>query len=603
VLAELCAIAVGGLLHLVGLQAGGDAVWAASVLVMLVPLCWSVVRVMVRGRVGVDLIALIAIVGALILGQYLAGAVVSLMLAGGNALEDAATRRARRDLTALVQRAPRIAHRQRGKSLEEVSVDELSVGDVVLVRQGELVPVDGRVLSSSAALDESTLSGESLPVTHARGESVRSGSANAGEAFDLEATRRAAESSYAHLVRLVQAAEGQRAPFVRLADRYAAVFLPITLAVAGFAWALSGDPVRGLAVMVVATPCPLILAAPVALISGLSLAARVGVVIKGSSAIETLGRAKTVLLDKTGTVTLGTPTVDQILVTDNEPDSADLLQLAASLEQLSPHVMAEAIVHEAQRRGLDLDLPGEVVESPGEGIEGTIQGKRIAVGGRGWLAQRGYQLEAADQVLIGDEAASSANVLVGVNGRIMGALVMRDQIRDEAAELVERLKRAGIDHVAMVTGDRRDVALAVGGAAGMDEVLFEQTPETKLETVRRIRAETGSPVVMVGDGVNDAPALAVADVGIAMGGAGATISSETADAVITVDQVDRVVAAIEVGRRSLGIATQSVVYGIGLSIVAMLVAALGYLPPVYGALFQEVIDVAVIANALRALRR
>jgi cation transport ATPase len=314
-IAAFGAVVAGGLLQLVGLDAAGDALWAASVAVMLVPLTWSVARALVRGDVGVDAIALVSMAGALVLGQYAAGAVIALMLAGGNALEEVAGRRARRELTALVARVPSVAHRRRGDTVEEVSVEEILAGDVVVVRAGGVVPVDGRVVGDQAVVDESSLTGEALPATDARGGTVNSGTTNAGDAFELLAARPAAESVYAALVRLVREAESQRAPFVRLADRYAAVFLPLAAIVAGIAWVVSGDPSRALAVFVVATPCPLILAAPIALVSGVSRAARARVIVKGGVVIERLGQVRTALLDKTGTLTHGTPEVEHVPAT------------------------------------------------------------------------------------------------------------------------------------------------------------------------------------------------------------------------------------------------------------------------------------------------
>jgi heavy metal translocating P-type ATPase len=602
-LSSLGALVAGALLHLVGLPAAGSTVWAASTAAILGPLVVSVVRSLLRRDVGVDAIALVAIGSALALGQYLAGAVVALMLAGGNALEFYATRRAGRELTRLLERMPRIAHRRSGAAIEEVPVEDVIVGDVVIVRAGEVVPVDGVVASSAAVLDEAALTGEPLPVAKALGAQVRSGSANAGDAFDLSTTRPAAESTYAAIVQLVRHAETERAPFVRLADRFAAVFLPVTLVVAGLAWGLSGDAMRFLAVMVVATPCPLILAAPIAFIAGVSRAARRGVIVKGGGVIERLGEARTVLLDKTGTVTLGLPSVDRVVAFDGIAPN-ELLRLAASVDQLSAHVLAEALVHDAENKGLALAAPERVEESRGQGIEGVVNGHRVAAGSSAWLRARGYDgAEHAAKELDGGLDAGMARILVGVDGELAGAVVMGDRLREDAQALVASLREAGIRHVAMVTGDRAAVAQAVGAALGLDRVYAEQSPEDKLEVVRVLRGRPElRPVVMVGDGVNDAPALAFADVGIAMGAAGATVSSETADAVIVLDRVDRVVDAIRIGARSLRIARQSIVVGMGLSLVAMAAAAAGLIAPVFGALLQEAIDVAVIANALRALR-
>ena len=395
----------------------------------------------------------------------------------------------------------------------------------------------------------------------------------------------------------------QRAPFVRMADRYAIVFLPVTAAVAGLAWALSGDPVRALAVFVVATPCPLILAAPIALVSGLSRAARQGVIVKGGAAIEALGGARTVLLDKTGTVTSGDPEIERVAVAGAFL-AEDVLRLAASLDQHSVHALAEALVHGAQERGLQLSPPVATRETPGQGITGTVDGRVVAVGSGTWLEANGVPgAHEASVVLDGGDAIGRAKVVVGVDGALAGVIVMADHIRPEAVGLADALRAAGILHVGLVSGDRREIADEVGRLIDVDVVYADQTPADKLDVVRAIRARQDlRPVVMVGDGINDAPALALADVGIAMGAQGATVSSETADVVITVDRIDRVVDAIRIGRRSLMIARQSVLVGLGLSLGAMVVAAFGYLPPVAGALFQEAVDVAVILNALRALR-
>jgi heavy metal translocating P-type ATPase len=599
------AVAAGGVLHLVHQPGAADVLWGAVTAALLVPLSWSVLRTLLRRDVGVDAVALFSMAGSLALGEYLVGAIVALMLSGGNALEAYAGRRARRELTALVARAPRVAHRRVGDELEEVPVEAVLPGDTLVVRAGEVVPVDGAVASDEAILDESALTGEPLPVTVHRGGLARSGTANAGEAFELRATKAAADSSYSALVRLVREAETQRAPFVRVADRYAAIFLPFTMVVAGIAWGVSGDPLRALAVFVVATPCPLILAAPIALISGVSRAARAGVIVKGGGVIEQLGSARSVLLDKTGTLTLGHPEVENVVALDGmAPD--ELLRLAASLDQVSAHALAEALVVSARQRGLALSFPEHPEERLGQGVEGIVEGRRVAVGSAAWLGERGIDGAVATGLadrLDAEHGAGRAKILLAVDGRLAGAIVMADRPRADAAGLADRLRAAGVRHIAMVTGDRLSSAEEVGRELGVDRIYAEQSPEQKLEVVKALQAQPElRSVVMVGDGINDAPALAVADVGIAMGTAGATVSSETANAVIVVDRVDRIVDAIVIGRRSLFIARQSVIVGMGLSMIAMVFAAVGLLDPLEGALLQEAIDVAVILNALRALR-
>jgi heavy metal translocating P-type ATPase len=606
VLAGIAAVSivVGGLMHLAGAAAAGDDGWRAAVALLAAELAFEVARtVVVDHHMGVDTIALVAMVGSLLLGQELAGVIVGLMFSGGEALEDVASTRARRELTALVQRAPKVAQLRVGDQLQQVPIAQVQSGDVVVVRTGEVIPVDGTVVGGKAVVDTSTLSGEPLPVTIAAGMPVLSGSANAGAPFDVRADRPAAESAYAALVRLVEQAQADRAPFVRMADRYAGFFLPATLLTAGVAWGLSGDAVRALAVVVVATPCPLILAAPIALVSGLSRAARSGVIVKGAGAIETLGQARTVLFDKTGTLTVGTPEVRDI-VTRRDHQPAELLRLAASIDRMSAHVLGEALVRAALEADLTLTTPTEIREEPGQGIQGIIGGHTIAVGSRAFVRAAGVPPdEVTSAVVLPGHGSGEAHVLVAIDGHVRGVIVMADELRPDADRIVERLRAEGVRHVAMVSGDRRSVAERIGREIGVDRVYSEQSPEDKLEVVRRLRADPQlNPVIMVGDGVNDAPALALADLGIAMGAAGATVSSETADAVITVDRIDRVADAVHTGRRSLHIARQSVLAGMGLSLAAMAVAAAGYLPPVAGALFQEVIDLAVILNALRALR-
>ena len=599
----VCAIAAGGLLHGAGDAVAGDDVWRAAVALLALELFLEVVHtIVVDHHMGVDTIALVAMVGALPLGQELAGAVVGLMFSGGAALEDIASTRARRELTALVQRAPTFARLRVGERIDRVPIEQVQAGDIVVVRAGDVVPVDGTLSTGEAVIDASTLTGEPLPVTVTAGMRVLSGVANAGAPFDVTAERPASESAYSALVRLVEQAGAHRAPFVRMADRYAGFFLPATLIAAAAAWVLSGDPIRALAVVVVATPCPLILAAPIAFVSGLSRAARVGVIVKGAGAIETLGHARTVLFDKTGTLTVGTPAVRDVITRDGV-DTGELLKLAASVDQVSAHVLGEALVRAAGEAHLALMPPTDVREDPGQGIEGTVDDQRVAVGSHGFLHRAGVpEAEIASASSLRGYGSGEAHVLVGVDGHLAGAIVMADEPRPDTDSLVERLKAEGVEHIALVSGDRRSVAERVGHQLGMDRVYAECSPEEKLEIVRALRERPGlGPVIMVGDGVNDAPALALADLGIAMGAAGATISSETADAVITVDRIDRAADAVHIGRRAVAIARQSVLAGMGLSLAAMAVAATGHLPPLAGALLQEGIDLAVIVNALRAL--
>ncbi len=521
------------------------------------------------------------------------------MLATGRSLEDFADARAHRELSALLARAPRTAHRYVHDALESIPIEEVAPADLLLVKKGEVVPVDGMLESETAVFDESALTGESRPVERSRGEQVRSGAVNAGPAFDLRAVVTAAESTYAGIVRLVEAAQREKAPFVRIADRYALLFIPVTLVIAGAAWAISGDPVRALAVLVVATPCPLILAAPIAIVAGISRAAKRGIIVKGGGALETLARGRVLLLDKTGTLTAGAPELGDIEVFgDHDPE--DILRLAASLDQVSPHVLATAIVGAARRRELPLTFPEEVHEEGGSGILGSVDGRKVALGKASWVSGGQPLPERARDVRRRTAMEGSSCVFVSIDGSVAGALILDDPIRPDTPRVIRALRRAGVKRVVMVTGDHPDVAESVGIALGVDRILSERDPADKVDAVRG-EGENGV-TIMVGDGVNDAPALAAADVGVAMGARGATASSEAADVVLVVDRLDRVAEALRISRRSRGIALQSVVIGMGLSFAAMLLGAWGLLAPVRGALVQEAIDVAVILNALRALR-
>ncbi len=582
--------------RLFGLEAWSGTVWAAATLPVLAALIAEIVTSLRRGDLGLDIVAALSMTGALAVGQNLAAAIVALMYAGGQLLESFAERAARREMTALLARVPRTAVRHRDGALEEVALDLVMPGDRLLVRQGDVVAVDGTVVSGVAVLDQSALTGEALPVQRAAGQAVMSGSTNVGEAFDLAASHRAEESTYAGIVRLVEAAQRSRAPMSRMADRYAIMFLAVTVTLAVAAWAFSADPIRAVAVLVVATPCPLILAVPVAIVSGLSRAAKLGILIKGGKAIEALAAVRALVIDKTGTLTLGQASLVETRVADAvQPD--ELLRLAASLDQASKHIIAETLVAEARGKGLTLAIPSEVMETPGEGIAGKVEGHAVLVGGLRYVESKtGLSLRG----LAGERQPGAVAVAVAIDGKPAGLLILSDALRAGTEQLLRNLRAIGIDRIVLATGDRREVARVVTAGLSIDSVRSELTPDQKILVV--LSERKNGPVMMIGDGVNDAPALAAADVGLAMGAKGAAASAEAADVVLLVDQLDRVLPAIQIARRSRGIALQSVIAGMGLSIAAMVAAALGYLPPVEGALLQEVIDVLVIFNALRALR-
>ncbi len=571
--------------------------WTLGTVPVIAGLIVSIVRDLVAGRIGVDAIALLSMASALALGEPLAGAVVALMYAGGTVLEDMAIARAERDLRALADGAPRIAHRCRDDRVEDVAIAEVAIGDRLLVRAGEVIPVDGIITAKSAAIDEKALTGESLPVVKNRGAPVRSGAVNAGEAFEMTAAAVAGESTYAGILRLVTSAQTAKVPFVRMADRYALAFLPFTVAVAALAWIVSGDLLRSLAVLVAATPCPLILAAPVAFIAGVAQAARRGILVKGGGVLESLGRTRTVLFDKTGTLTVGGARLLSIEVAPGQT-ADDVLRLGASLEQASHHVLAAAIVEVAGARRLALQMPEDVRESAGIGLYGTIDGKRVSVGARDMIFAHRRLDEWALRALRRAAWRSALVVFVAVEDRAVGALLMADELRTETPHAIRMLRAAGIARIVMVTGDRAAAALTIGAALDLDAVLADRAPSDKVDAVRT--EQRLDPTVMVGDGINDAPALAAADVGIAMGARGASASSQAADVVIVADRLDRVGEAIVIARRARRIAVESIIAGMSLSALAMAAATTGWLLPVPAAIIQEVIDVVVILNALRA---
>lgn len=596
----LLVISLAGLITGLGLRLAGfaeaaDLAWSAGVIPVLAGLVVEIIRSLRNGEVGLDIVAALSMSAALIFGETLAANVVALMYSGGTLLESFAEGRARHEMRSLLSRVPRTASRRSDGGLEDVPLDEIAVEDLLLIRQGDIVPVDGIVASDQAVLDQSALTGESLPVRLARDAEVMSGSTNAGEAFDLRATRPARDSTYAGIVRLVEAAQKSKAPMARMADRYSLVFLGVTVALAFAAWWFTGDPIRAVAVLVVATPCPLILAVPVALAAGLSRAAHFGVLIKGAKPLEAMARIETLILDKTGTLTDGRPVIVSI-ESYGELSETQILHFAAALDQGSKHPIAQALVAEARARGLSLPFPENLTETAGEGISGSIGGKRMAVGGTGYVAATlGLPVSAS-------KAAGSGEVIVAlaVDGKPAGHVAMADTLRPGTVELLAGLRRHGINRILLATGDRRAVADAVTQGLGLDAVRAELTPDQKVLLV--LSERKNGPVMMVGDGVNDAPALAAADIGVAMGARGAAASAEAADVVLLVDHLDRLLPGLAVAQRSRRIALESVIAGIGLSVAGMVAAALGHLTPVEGAILQEAIDVAVILNALRALR-
>ena len=592
----LAGLVAGIALHVADYPAYASIAWAAASVPVALHVAIGVIRSLIGGRLGVDVIALFSILGALALDEAAAAAVIALMVAGGEALEAWAEGRAQGALTDLLARAPRGAARISNGEITEVTLDAIAPDDLLLVRPGETVPADGTLEDAGATLDESMLTGEPLPVALAQGARLRSGAVNAGSAFRMRASAGAAGSTYA-AIRLTQAASQSRAPLVRLADQWAIAFIILTCCLAGAAWLISGDPRRALAVLVVATPCPLILAAPIALIAGIGRAARRGIVVKGGAALERLARIRTVIFDKTGTLTPGRPRLAGI-----EADPAlgrdAALRLAASLAQASTHPVSVALVATARARGFDLPIPESVEETPGGGLSGLVDGKVVTLGSEGFLIGQGMGPENGLFAAALVSAAGSVGWLA-VEGRAAAAFIMADGLREEAPRAVRALRELGIARILMVTGDRAAAATPIAAALRLDAMLADRDPEGKLIA---LRAEAvNGPVAMVGDGVNDAPVLAAADVGIAMGAHGTAAAAEAGDVVLLADRLDRVAEAIAIARRARRIALQAILLGIGLSLLAMMAAAFGWLSPLAGALLQEAIDVAAILYALRAL--
>ena len=552
---------------------------------------WRMVKSLVAGQVGLDVLAVTAILATIIVGEFWASLVIVLMLTGGEALEDYAEGRAERELSSLLEHVPHVAHRYRADgTTEDVAASRVVIGDRLLVRPSEIVPVDASLATAAGTFDESTLTGESLPVEKVDGDAVMSGSINGSGAVDIVATSIAADSQYQRIVALVSEAKKSKAPLVRLADRYAVPFTLVAYAIAGVAWWASGDAGRFAEVLVVATPCPLLIGAPVAFMAGMSSAAHSGIVIKHAGTLERLARAKTVALDKTGTLTHGTPRVVAVNPVNMVAD--DLLVLVGSAEQYSAHVLAGALRAAVADRGLPLRDVVDAHDVATHGVQAKIGGTTVFVG------KPKYVAEIASNVPPLELEPGEAAIFIAIDGKFAGSITVRDEIRPDAAATLTALRKLGVRHVMMLTGDIRPVAEHVGRELGIDDVHAECLPEDKVDAIREA---TPRPVVMVGDGVNDAPVLAVSDVGIAMGAKGSTSAAESADIVILLDDISRVARAISIGQRTVTIALQSIWMGIAFSLALMVWAALGQLPAIVGAALQEVVDLISILGALRAV--
>lgn len=584
-----------GILGLVFFLVGLTSVtyWFLSIFCGLVAIKVAVdlVKELQQGRYGIDILAFLAIVTTVASGEYWAAIVIVLMLEGGEALEEYASGRAQQELTALLAREPQYAHLSLpGGSLKDVAIAEIKIGDMLLVKPGEVVPVDGILQDDAASIDESSITGESLPHDHIRGNELMSGSVNSDRAIRIKATHTAHDSQYQRIVELVKSAATTEAPFVRLADRYAVPFTIIALAIGIGAWAFTGEAIRFVEVLVVATPCPLLLGAPIALISGISRSAKQGIIVKNGATLEKLARIVSVAFDKTGTLTRGLLVVKGVHPENGNSDN-EVLMYAASAELQSGHILGLALVSESKKRGLSLVPPKNVSEETAQGVVATVDGKKVVVGKFAFLHGHGISVHESAKM------AGETAIYVAYDSTFAGSITFTDEVRENSKETLKKLRMLGVKNILMLTGDSHTTANLIAKELEIQDVHAECLPEDKVRIVKEMQ---NRPVLMVGDGVNDAPVLAAADVGLALGARGATAASETADAVVLVDDIDKTAEAISLAKNTMKIALQSVWVGILISIGLMIIAAFGIIPPVVGATLQEVVDVVVILNALRA---
>lgn len=649
---------LGAIYYVLNQSVTGQWIWFLTLIIGGIPVVWGTIKGMIHRHFASDIVAMLAIIAAILTNEALPGVVIVIMQTGGKALEDYAFRRASSSLDELMARSPRIAYRKMreindddddegigDQSLEEIKVTDVRIGDLLVVRAGDLIPVDGTIISGRAQIDESALTGEPLPKNKDVSDDVFSGTINAGgNAFEILASKVSEDSQYAKIVQLVRKAQEEKAPIQRLADRYALWFTPITLAISGFGWLVTQNPQTILSVLVVATPCSLIFATPVAIMSGINRCAKIGIIIKTGAAIEQIGKSQAVVFDKTGTITYGSPIVEDIVVltkdgkirqeeddnnsinnnsntiltSNNNNASDDLLLKAAGIEQMSSHPAARVIVQKAKEKlgSSLLSTPRNFHEIAGAGVEGDINGEHIIVGsqslfenndnkkyhGQRQQQQQQSELEFDKELLLNTikkRGEGKMIAFIGINNILVGAIILGDKIRLGVNVMMQRLQKLGVKETVMLTGDSFDSAKVIAKQAAITNFEFNLLPEQKVLAIKKLK-ERYKNIVMVGDGINDAPALAAATVGVAMGAKGTAISAEAADMVLLVDDVTKVADVLEIGQRTIQIAKQSIYFGLGVSFILMIVASFGLIPPTIGALLQEILDVGVILNALRA---
>ncbi len=555
-------------------------IWISVLLLMEIFNDWK------SGRYGVDILAVIAIVSTILINNYWAEWMILVMSTGGETLEDYATGQASKELRSLLNNTPRIANKLVNGKISEVNVEDLKIGDIVLIKPGQQVPVDGEIVKGDSSFDQSSLTGESVPVAKKPGDELMSGSVNGDAAVQMKVTKAAKDSEYQSIVALVKSAQAQPAKFVKMADRYAVPFTIISLIIGGVAWAVSGDATRFAEVMVVASPCPLLIAAPVALVSGMSSMSAHHIIVKSGPTLEKLARAKTFAFDKTGTLTENQLVVDQIIPEGDGLSKEELQSLAASVEHQSSHVIASSLV-----KATDSSLIKPVTnlrETTAQGVEGDVDGKHVKVGKLSFVAPDHEKI-----------AVTSTAVFVSVDGKFAGYITMMDEIRPETAETIAKLKRQGAEVIMMLTGDHMQVAEKVGKKAGITDIRADLLPAEKIKAIKEVPKDL-RPVVMTGDGVNDAPSLTAADVGIAMGAKGATAASESADAVIIVNDLSKVNDAVAISKHTMKVANIDVLTAIGVVIIIELIAFTGVIPAFWGAILQEVVDMITISLGLLA---
>ena len=595
----LIGLTVGGLLQIAHEDQVGKIAWFVTLVGGGIPVVWQTVKEILHKHFVADIVAMLAIIVSIILNDAFPGVIIVLMQSGGKALEDYAYRRASSSLDNLLSRAPRIAHRKIDHGIEEIQASQINIGDILVIRPGDLIPVDGEILSLQARIDEASLTGEPLPKTKTSGDQVFSGTINIGDAFDIKAARKSDESQYSKIVKLVKKAQEEKAPIQRLADKYAVWFTPITIAACATGWIVTGNFETILSVLVVATPCSLIFATPVAVISGINRAAKSGIIIKTGAAIEQVAKTQVVVFDKTGTITFGTPTVERIISFEGV-SSDEILLKAASLEQLSSHPIASMIVRKGKEKFEKLPVPENFREISGAGVEGKVGTDHVMIGAPSMFENISEDIFnsvglATDKI----KPEGRMVAFISINGKLSGAIIFGDEIRPDVKTMIQKLGKMGIKKTVLLTGDIKNNAKNIAEQAGISDYQAELVPEEKVVVVKKLRQEFEN-VIMVGDGINDAPALAASTVGIAMGQKGTAISAEAADIVLLEDQVSKVVSTIQIGKRTISVAKQSIFVGLGCSFFFMAIAILGHLPPAIGAILQEVLDISVILNALRA---